>query len=996
MSGFPSRIAVLALILLFVPSAICQTPDTATIVGQVFDPSRAVVVGVRVTVTNNLTGLQRKSETDSKGKFSLAALPVAGSYTLTTSKSGFADAKVENLTLAGGRTAEVSLKLNPSAGATAIEVTGVVGEVLTDEPQLGERIDSTQAQETPLLNRRITYLPLLNAANRPALNQGDVFMNENLFTTNGSGRRQTSFEIDGSTGNDSWGRQTIFTNLPQSSVQEMTVLENAFSAEYGATTGGVVNIVTKTGSNQYHGEVLGLFRPSETQAKLSGFRPSNAPNGNAITDDSLKQTSASLGGPIGSSGHTHFFISSEYSWQNRTSPVITPVAPGTFEGHYRGWLGFARVDHQINERHNLFFRGSADSFHDTNPNGTVGGNAMPTVDRIFKRRTYSAELGETAVLTSSLINNARLQFQLGSPITEFDPVILSTQFTVPITGVGNFVTGTSQAAKLQNRQYQFSDTISASRGRHELRFGADVIHAHNGGNGKEFGGPSFLGAFTYKPCTLGVAGCESQAYIGNINNVSSYTQSYGSATYTVDDTLWALFAQDNFRVLPDLTLNLGLRYEQQTFTDARKDFAPRIGFAYNVRGNGKTALRGGFGIYYSQIINNAQANYALSGPTGFFNFTAGSGQIGFPSSVTAAPLPAFPPGAQMPVRNLYVRPGRATYYNQFFPVSTLVGYPDALLNPYSEQWTIGLQHQLAPNWLLSMDYLGSHTLRIVRPLDVDSPTSIVRAIVTNPTTGAKIQSVRTAQAANCTRPLWVAFYSQLGTQCNTAQATNPQPAYAQILSDVNNGYAFYHALNVNLNHHFSNRFLMLASYVWSHSTDNVDPDVPGQNPNDPNNTGAVEYGNAIFDQRHRFVLSGYYVGPLKITFGGVATLASGLPYNLTTGANNFGDPGGTADRPLINGVIVGRNTGRGRAIYEVSPMIERPFALGSERVQLTLRAEAFNVFNHPNFVGFNGAFGNGIAPPVGANGQSVIGQPLIGITNQLAPRSLQFQGRLNF
>src|SRR5215813_543400 len=987
----------LCLLLFFLTTAvISQTPDTATIVGQVFDSTRAVVVGAQVTVTNDLTGRQRSVETDSKGKFSLAALPVAGSYTLTTSRAGFTDARIQNLTLAGGRTAEVNLQLDPSAESTVIDVTGVVGEVLTDEPQLGERIDAKQAEETPLLNRRITYLPLLNAANRPALNQGDVFMNENLFTTNGSGRRQTSFEIDGSTGNDSWGRQTIFTNLPLSSVQEMTVLENAFSAEYGATTGGVVNIVTKTGSNNFHGEVLGLFRPSETQAKLSGFTAANAPNGNAITDDSLKQTSASLGGPIGSGGHTHFFVSGEYSWQDRTSPVISPVAPGTFEGHYRGWLGFARVDHQINDRNNFFFRGSADSFHDTNPNGAVGGNSLPTVDRIFKRRTYSTELGETAVLTPSLINNARLQFQLGSPLTEFDPVIFSTHFTVPITGVGTFVTGTSQAAQLQNRQYEFSDTLSVSRGRHELRFGADVIHAHNGGNGKEFGGPSFLGAFTYKACNLGIAGCESQAYIGNINNVSSYTQSYGRATYTVDDTLWALFAQDNFRILPDLTLNLGLRYEQQTFTDARKDFAPRVGFAYNVRGNGKTAVRGGFGLYYSQVINNAQANYALSGPTGFFNFTASAGQIGFPSSVAAAPLPAFPPGAQMPVRNLYLRPGRASYYNQFFPVSTLVGYPDALLNPYSEQWTIGVQHQLAPNWLLSMDYLGSHTLRIVRPLDVDSPSSVVRTIVTNPTTGAKTQSVRSAQAANCTRPLWIAFYNQLGTPCNTAQATNPQPNYAQILSDVNNGYAFYHALNVNLNHHFSNRFVMLASYVWSHSTDNVDPDVPGQNPNDPNNTGHVEYGNAIFDQRHRFVLSGYYVGPLKITFGGVATLASGLAYNLTTGANSFGDPGGTADRPLINGVIVGRNAGRGRPIYDVSPMIERPFALGSERVQLTLRAEAFNVFNHPNFVGFNGAFGNGIAPPVGANGQSVIGQPLIGITNQLPPRSLQFQGRLNF
>ena len=102
---------------------------------------------------------------------------------------------------------------------------------------------------------------------------------------------------------------------------------------------------------------------------------------------------------------------------------------------------------------------------------------------------------------------------------------------------------------------------------------------------------------------------------------------------------------------------------------------------------------------------------------------------------------------------------------------------------------------------------------------------------------------------------------------------------------------------------------MLASYTWSHTIDNVDPDVPGQNPNDPNFTGKIENGNAIFDQRHRFVLSGVYHLPFKINFGGVMTLASGLPYNYVTGTVNSGDTGATTDRPVINGVVVGRNAG---------------------------------------------------------------------------------------
>ena len=147
-------------------------------------------------------------------------------------------------------------------------------------------------------------------------------------------------------------------------------------------------------------------------------------------------------------------------------------------------------------------------------------------------------------------------------------------------------------------------------------------------------------------------------YLDNIANVATYTQSYGNANYTVDETLWSLFVQDDFRIRTDLTLNLGLRYERQTFTDSTKDFAPRVGFVYNLSGNGKTVIRGSYGIYYSQIVDNSEANYALTGPTGVFNYTAAPGQVGFPSSIAAAPLPAFPAGARCTAAQ-FLYPARA-------------------------------------------------------------------------------------------------------------------------------------------------------------------------------------------------------------------------------------------------------------------------------------------------------------------------------------------------
>jgi hypothetical protein len=250
--------------------------------------------------------------------------------------------------------------------------------------------------------------------------------------------------------------------------------------------------------------------------------------------------------------------------------------------------------------------------------------------------------------------------------------------------------------------------------------------------------------------------------------------------------------------------------------------------------------------------------------------------------------------------------------------------------------------------------------------------------------------VRTAQAANCTRPYWIYWYNQHSLACNPAAATAPQPPYSTITSDVNDGYANYDALDVNLTHRFSKRLSMLGSYTWSHTLDNVDPDIPSQNPNDPNLTGRVEYANAIFDQRHRFVLSGVYILPGEIHFGGVFSLSTGLPYNITTGVTNSGDTGATTDRPVINGVVIARNAGRGNAIYDIAPFLERSFALGTERMHLVVRAEAFNVVNHPNFVGYSGTYGNGATAGPG------FGSPLTGITNQLPARSVQFSARVRF
>jgi hypothetical protein len=975
------RATVLSIGVFCSASLAAQTPDTAIVQGTITDPSHSVVSGAHITVTNETTGLTRAVDSDSTGRFSFAGLPVAGAYTVSITKDGFAAAQTTHVQLRPGSRANIALVLKVAGETSVVTVEGAATGLRIDQPQLGINLTAEQMQQTPLLARRITALPLLDSANRPAINQGDIFMNQVLITTNGAGRRQAWFEVDGANSIDMWGRQTLFTNIPLMAVDEMSILTNAFTPQYGGGTGSVVNIVTRSGGNGYHGEFLELWRPAATEASLSGFTISNAASGNDITSDILGQTAVAVSGPLMSQS-THFFLAGEWNREAKASPVNSPLAPGSFVGHYRGWLGLLRLDHQINDANNAFLRVNFDNFTDTNPNGIVGGASLPSVARTFHRRTYSGEFGETATLSPRLVNNLRLQFQLASPITGFDPVVYGTQFVVPISSGGTFTSGTSQNALLMNRQYELSETLSIARGRHQIDAGGSVIDAHTGGNSKEFGGPIFLGKFTYNTCTQAPSVCESSAYLNDITKVANYQQSFGNQNYTVDDQLVGIFAQDNYRASRRLTVNAGLRYERQTFTNATLNFAPRAGFVYDVFGTVNTIFRAGYGIYHSQIVDNSFASYALGEPSGVFTYTATPGQVGFPTSIAAAPLPAFPLGGAVPVRSLYVRPGQSAFLAQWFPTSALNGYPNAMLNPYSQQWTASIEQELTSTWTLSLDYVGAHTLRIIRPLDVDGPSPFIRT--------AQNQT-RTAQGANCTRPYWIYFYSHNGGTCDSSKNAGPVPAYGVIQTDVSDGYLHYNALDLNLAHRFSSGFQMLASYTWSHTLDNVDPDTTSQNPNDTNFTQRQEYGPAIYDQRHRFVLSGVYIIPVvKVYFGGLGTFGSGLPYNIVTGTTNSGNTGATTDRPVINGAVIGRNTGRGNGQYSVDPFVSRVFPLYRDRVALDLRVEAFNVLNHANFVGYSGTYGNGPTPGIG------FGTPLVGVTSQLPARAMQFSAKVSF
>ena len=225
-----------------------QSPNTASLVVVVVDQNGAVVKGANVSVVNSATGAVREAFSGDEGTATIAALPLTGEYKVTVAMSGFSTEHTTGLTLRAGETATVKVKLLASGGQSEVTVFGTTEGVRADA-QIGRSLESKQVDETPILGRKVTTLPLLNSAFRQGKGTGDLFVNATYFITGVGSRRATTFVIDGANNDEGWGRQTAIATVPIGAVQEMQVLSNAFSSEFGWTSGPALNIVTKSGTN---------------------------------------------------------------------------------------------------------------------------------------------------------------------------------------------------------------------------------------------------------------------------------------------------------------------------------------------------------------------------------------------------------------------------------------------------------------------------------------------------------------------------------------------------------------------------------------------------------------------------------------------------------------------------------------------------------------------------------------------------------------------------
>ncbi len=939
---------LLALLALFAFSAArtpAQSPNTATMIVDVVDQAGAVVPDARVSVTNTATGDVREVVSGSDGSATISALSLTGTYTVSVSKQGFGDEERTDITLRSGETATLKVALAVGSEKAEVTVFGTAEGVRAD-PQIGLPLRSAQIDETPILGRKSTSLPLLNSAFRQGKGTGDLFVNATYFITGVGSRRATTFTLDGANNDEGWGRQTAIATVPLGAIQEITILSNAFSSEFGWTSGPALNIVTKSGTNEFHGEGLFLIRPGDWQAETfstKNFCPPSVPSCVTPTTlqainpvdipDALQQVSGSIGGPI-IRGKTFFFATADYTRQNRTTflsttlPAFLLPSDGSLDytGHYRQFLFDGRVDHKLTSHQTLMMRVNVDRFFDDNPQDAVGGTNAPSVARRYSRRSWTAQVNHTAVINSGLLNEARFAYLHGDPITLWEAQNLSTTYTR--AGTVPFTIGQSRASDIFSHQLQFSDTLSWSLGKHYLRFGGSVIHHTSGGTGSE-PGTAILGTFTFRNTTTAPFGSLTLA------DVQNYTQpiDFGINSYELPQWLITGFAQDSIHLRSDLTIDLGLRYDRQTLTDAEQNFAPRIGFGWHPGGDARTSIRGGYGMYYTQVRSNAVAGYLVNGLDGLTTYTAVSGQTGFPTCLTCVPVNVDPrtlPASQLPARDITIRGGRRDFYVAQFAryglnFNLLPNYPDELVNPRSQVLSIGAEREVVKGLFVGGDYVHQHLSGIDRTVDLNAPAPFER---TAP------GQVRSVAAANATRPIL---------------PVNGGVRQVNVLTNL--GVADYNGLQTQVTYRGNRKMYAALSYTLSKATNTTEPDGNGIGPNDSNlaRLGEIERGPSVVDQRHRAVLTFSYRFPFNITAGTLTQLASARPFNSTTGIDNNGD-GANNDRPVINGSVISKSAFRGTPTSDVAIFIEERIKL-SERTSILLRLEGFNLFNHGNYLG---------------------------------------------
>ena len=993
-----------------------------TITGTVTDESGAVVQGARITVTEVDRGYSSSAMTNSEGIYVVPNL-FPGPYLVEAEFEGFQHVVVGPIKLSVAERLTTDIALKVGAITQTIEVSSQGELIQTDASAIGQVVTKRQVEDLPLNGRNFLTLGLLSpgTVTKPQQAEG---AGQGRGTIGVSGGRVTGnqFSIDGV-----YNGSTAFNNLNVAlsvdAVEEFSIQRNAFTAEFGYGT-GQVNVASKSGSNNFHGSLYYFVRNDVFDARQ--FFDVGAP-----PPFRQNQFGASIGGPI-VKNKTHFFVNYEGFRRRRAvtllgtlpsakllsgdfsglPPVIDPLTKEPFPGNQipqdrfsaltqrvipflpqlptggpqnyvtarptaADWDQFTvRIDHQLTEKDRLFGRYTVyprlDGF---NPGLIDGGGATTT------NAPQNATLNWTRSFSNTLLNEARAGFnreyfeQLqdganGPDILQrqngWDNPVMNGLPNMQIAGFTPFGTGATSPQLRGINVYQYSDNLTWIRGKHTFKFGGGYRAA------QQPHVPALLtrGIFIFQP--FGTGNPVANFLLGNpFISLGGAIAPVAYMTFRSAD----FYVHDDWKVTPQLTINIGMRYERTGIADDRYrengrlgvfdertgeivtgaavetqglynpdnlGFQPRFGFAWRPFNENHTVIRGGYGVYNDVKAVNER------------NFSLGS-EIMWNQIVDPFPLFGLPPTVK---------------WDNLWPAVSPGGGPGFLTDdpfardPYVQMWSLGVQRQLTSSTVLEVTYAGQVGRKLNARLNINQAP-----LPDSPGVPPLAQRV-------------------------------PYAGFGEILMSKTQNVSNYNALQVRLERRYSNNLGLIGSYTWSKSLDNASStcDTGGCNGFQDNSNLRAEYGPSSFHQGQRLVVSPMWTLPIGNgqqylnslhpvadaflggwQFTGIFTFASGNPFPVATTLNDRTQTGGSLSKQFANCVgngqlpsgqrtpqrdfntdafaappigtfgNCGRNilTGRGTLLFDLSLL--KDFAL-TETAKIQFRAEFFNAFNHTEFL----------------------------------------------
>jgi hypothetical protein len=926
----------------------CAMAQQTGINGRISDPSGAVMAAVKVSATG-VDGSSASTLTNASGLYQFPALR-AGKFVLRFEGPGFAPAE-RTIELLVGQVATVDIALELAATRSTVNIEVASSAVDASSSIVAGDVSPSEVQKVPLNGRNYLQLAMLV----PGITSNDV-TNSPLGATDG-GKLQINVDGQQVTQNsaaDSFGEP----QYSQDAIDQFQIITNRFDATLGRSSRLQVNVQTKSGTNQFHGTLYGYFRNDAFNA--------SDPVAHRVLPFSDQQFGGTIGGPILKNKLFFFFA---YEGERQPNTIFdTPTGFGglsyTFQNQLRTNSYLLHTDWQINATNRLAVRATGYTW--SVPFNNVTGSASPTRATDSTRTAYAVLGNWTSTLTPAVVNELKIGFNhFGWSNT---PLIQSQEYRLPTITVGapyNY----PQTLGQNNTQYR-DDLFWLKRG-HSFKVGFDYLHnVYSGYFGQNVRG-TVLG-FNSGVSALNLASIFPAWNDPSTWNtaalspyVTSFTQGFGNWNYSIPTNNIGFWFQDDWKVTSRLTLNLGLRYDndlgvfnpdltlksgvQTPHYNDNLLFQPRLGFAYDVTGSRKTVIRGGAGLFYADI----QANQTIDD-------TIFNGQTTL--------SPAIAPTAGNPI-NLSAPFGSVTG-NDFLSgrvavnAQTIQPLGPHVQTPYSLQMSIGVEHQIAKTWTISGDYVHWRIYHDWIRTDAN--------LYFNPATG---------YAAN-------------------PSAGRPNPNFVGILNFTTPAAAgsLYDGMHLGVQHRFSQSFSTSAALTVARLKDSTTS--PFYYPNNQMNL-ADEWAVSPDNQKATFNLAAAYQWKWGISLSGSFHYGSGQNFQVTASQNPFGlsgvtdrlftstttfyaSPSNVTPSGLAGYNIVKRDSLVGNEIGSVNLRLSKAFTL-KDRIRFTPIVEAFNLFNHSNFGSY----------------QTVInvasyGTPVQNSDLAFAARMLQFAGRIEF